>query len=148
MAINPDFRDLFAALNAVEAKYLLVGGYALAVYGVPRYTKDLDIWIEPAPDNAERVQSAMRDFGAPVGMMTLEDLVRPGIVFQIGVDPNRIDLVTAIDGLTFDEAWRSRLMTTYGDQPVSVISRRDLIANKRATGRPQDRVDAEQLEER
>lgn len=112
MAINPDFRDLFAALNAVEAKYLLVGGYALAVYGVPRYTKDLDIWIEPAPDNAERVQSAMRDFGAPVGMMTLEDLVRPGIVFQIGVDPNRIDLVTAIDGLTFDEAWRSRLMTT------------------------------------
>ena len=146
MPVNPDFRDLFAALNAAEARYLLVGGYAVAFHAQPRFTKDLDVWTEPTPENATRVLAALRAFGAPVGDLTAEDLARPGIVFQMGVPPNRIDIVTAIDGVSFAEAWPGRSATTYGDQPVPVIGKADLIRNKRASGRPQDLLDVASLE--
>jgi len=146
MPVNPDFRDLFAALNAAGAEYLLVGGYALAVHAAPRFTKDLDVWVNPTPENAARVHEALRRFGAPLGELRVEDLSSPGVVFQLGVPPNRIDVLTAIDGVSFPEAWPERLETTYGGQRVSVISRRHLVMNKRATGRPQDLLDAETLE--
>lgn len=146
MAINPDFRDLFAALNAAGARYLLVGGYALAVHAVPRYTKDLDVWVAATPENAPLVHKALREFGAPLENVTEADLAAPGLVFQIGVAPNRIDIVTTIDGVDFLDAWPSKMTTTYGDQTIAVIGRTHLIANKRATGRPQDRVDADMLE--
>ena len=146
MAINPDFRDLFAALNEAGASYLLVGGYALAVHAVPRFTKDLDVWVQATPDNARRVMAALRAFGAPLDRVGEEDFAREGIVFQIGVPPNRIDVLTRIDGVTFDEAWPGRLTASYGGQPVAVIGRAHLIANKRATGRAQDALDADQLE--
>jgi hypothetical protein len=147
VAINPDFRDLFAALNAAGSKYLLVGGYALAVQAVPRFTKDLDIWIEPDAENAPRVLDALRQFGAPLSSIAEADLAAPGTVFQIGVPPNRIDLVTSIDGVTFGEAWPSRLAASYGDVPITVLSRAHLIRNKRTVGRPQDLVDAALLED-
>ncbi len=146
VAINPDFRDLFAALNAAGSRYLLVGGYALAVHAIPRFTKDLDVWIEPHADNAARVMDALRQFGAPLSSLSEEDLAAPGTVFQIGVPPNRIDLVTSIDGVTFGEAWSSRVDASYGDAPITVLGRAHLILNKRTVGRPQDLVDAALLE--
>jgi hypothetical protein len=148
VAVNPDFRDLFAALNAASARYLLVGGYALAVHAVPRFTKDLDIWVEPSHDNAARVMDALHAFGAPTEALDDGDLARPGIVFQMGVPPNRIDIVTSIDGVTFGEAWPDRLSTTYGGEQVAVLGRAHLIKNKRSTGRAQDALDADVLERR
>ncbi|HSM92248.1 MAG TPA: nucleotidyl transferase AbiEii/AbiGii toxin family protein [Anaeromyxobacteraceae bacterium] len=146
MPVNPDFRDLFAALNGARAEFLLVGGYALAVHALPRFTKDLDVWVNPTPENAARVLSALKAFGAPLGELTERDLSTPGIVFQMGLPPNRIDILTSIDGVTFGEAWPSRLATEYGGQPLPVIGRAHLVANKRASARPQDLVDADALE--
>lgn len=146
MAVNPDFRDLFAALNAAGARYLLVGGYAVAFHAEPRFTKDLDVWTEPSPANAPRVREALHAFGAPLQDLTIGDLERPDLIFQIGVPPNRIDIVTGIDGVHFDEAWPGRAETTYGDQAIPVIGRSALIRNKRASGRPQDLLDLEILE--
>jgi hypothetical protein len=146
MPVNPDFRDLFAALNAAGAEYLLVGGYALAVHAAPRYTRDLDVWVNPSAENALRVRAALERFGAPMEALAPGDLATPGIVFQIGVQPNRIDVLTAVDGVTFAEAWPERVETRYGDEGVHVIGRRHLVQNKRASGRPQDLVDAELLE--
>jgi hypothetical protein len=145
VAVNPDFRDLFAALNGVQARYLLVGGYAVAFHAEPRFTKDLDIWIDPEAANAALVLEALRVFGAPLQELTHSDLARPGTVFQIGVPPNRIDILTAIDGVLFPEAWPNRARTTYGDQAVPVIGRAQLVQNKRASGRPQDLLDLELL---
>ncbi len=145
MAVNPDFRDLFAALNGVQARYLLVGGYAVAFHGQPRFTKDLDIWTDPEPDNATRTLEALRVFGAPLPQLKQSDLATPGTVFQIGVPPNRIDIITAIDGVLFPEAWLERTGTRYGDQAVPVIGRLHLVQNKRASGRPQDLLDLEML---
>jgi hypothetical protein len=146
VSINPDFRDLFAALNDAGADYLLVGGYALAVHAAPRFTKDLDVWVEPSPANAVRVMAALRAFGAPLDALTEADFTMADIVFQMGLPPNRIDIVTGIDGVAFNEAWPARVSTTYGDQNVPVIGRTHLVVNKRATGRPQDALDADLLE--
>jgi hypothetical protein len=125
--VNPDFKDLFAALNAEGADYLLVSGYAMAVHDEPRFTKDLDVWVNSSASNPSRVHAALGRFGASLGELTMEDLATPGIVFQIGVQPNRIDLLTAIDGVTFEEAWPHRLESTYGAEPVHVIGRRHLV---------------------
>ena len=146
MAVNPDFRDLFAALNAAGARYLLVGGYAVAFHAEPRFTKDLDVWTEPSAVNAARVHEALQAFGAPLQNLMAGDLGRAGLVFQIGVPPNRIDIVTSIDGVEFAEAWPGHAETTYGDQAVPIIGRAELIRNKRASGRPQDLLDLEILE--
>ncbi len=146
MPVNPDFKDLFAALNAAGAKFLLVGGYALAHHGHPRFTRDLDVWVEAEPDNAARVFAALGAFGAPLQDLGREDLEREGLIFQIGVAPNRIDIITSIDGVAFADAWEAREQTSYGGHPVPVLARSHLIANKRASGRPQDLVDLEELE--
>jgi len=145
MSVNPDFRDLFATLNAAQAEFLIVGGYALAVHGVPRFTKDLDVWVRANLDNAQKVWDALDAFGAPLGDLTLRDLSVPGIVFQMGIPPNRIDIITAIDGVEFSEAWAHRDSSSYGDQPCMVIGIDELIRNKEATGRPQDALDAKNL---
>ena len=146
MAVNPDFRDLFAALNAAGARYLLVGGYAVAFHAQPRFTKDLDVWTESSAANAALVHEALRAFGAPLQDLAAADLGRSGLIFQIGVPPNRIDIVTSIDGVEFAEAWPGHAETTYGDQPVPVIGRAELVRNKRASGRPQDLLDLEILD--
>ena len=146
MQPNRDFRDLFAELNGAGAEYLLVGGYALAYHHAPRSTGDLDVWIRCSPDNAKRVHRALASFGAPLGELTVQDLASPGLIFQVGVRPCRIDVLTTIDGVSFDEAWEHRVVTRYGDQAIHVIGRCHLVANKRASGRPQDLLDAETLE--
>jgi hypothetical protein len=146
MQPNRDFRDLFAALNTAGAEYLLVGGYALAYHHAPRSTGDLDVWVRATPENAARVHRALAAFGAPLRDLTEADLATPGILFQVGVPPVRIDVLTAIDGVTFDEAWPERIATRYGDQPIHVIGRRQLVVNKRASGRPRDLLDLAELE--
>jgi hypothetical protein len=151
MPLNPvsqDFRDLLAEFNACGVEYLVVGAHALAAHGHVRATKDLDVWIRPQPENARRVLKALAAFGAPLQDLSEADLSRPGIVFQIGIPPIRIDIVTAIDGVEFDEAWAARMLTRYADQAVAVLSREHLIRNKRAAGRSQDLADIEWLEAR
>jgi hypothetical protein len=144
--MNPDFRELLLAFNAQDVEYLVVGAHALAVYGHVRATKDLDIWVRPDPENAERVLTALTAFGAPLGDLNKDDLSKAGTIFQIGVPPLRIDLITAIDGVDFEEAWPDRFTTTFGGVPVFVISRHHLITNKKTAARLQDLADAERLE--
>lgn len=144
--INPDFRDLFSALNAAEARYLVVGAYAVTFHARPRFTKDLDVWVGRAPDNAARVWQALAAFGAPMAEVRPEDFSRPDTVFQIGVVPNRIDVLTTIEGVEFAPAWERRVRSEYGDQVLWVLSRSDLITNKRALARPQDLEDVRELE--
>jgi len=145
MAVNPDFRDLFASLNGAGAEYLVIGAYALAVHGAPRFTKDLDLWVRPTEENAKRVWSALETFGAPLGNLSLQDLHTPGLVFQMGIAPNRIDLLTAPDGVEFQSAWDHRVPSRYGDQAIAILGKADLILNKQATGRIQDLADIEAL---
>lgn len=127
-------------------RYLLVGGYAVAFHARPRYTKDLDIWVEPTTANARRVWKALAAFGAPLQDVRPEDLTRPEMVLQIGLAPNRIDILTELAGVDFAEAWNRRATTTYGDCTIAVLARADLIRNKRKVGRPQDLIDVEELE--
>jgi hypothetical protein len=144
--MNPDFRDLLAAFNARGVDFLIVGAHALAAHGLVRATKDLDVWIRPALDNAERVLGALADFGAPLQDLTVDDLSKPGLIFQIGVEPIGIDIITAIDGVTFPDAWAQRVSARFSDQQVAVLSREHLLTNKRAAGREQDLLDVKWLE--
>jgi hypothetical protein len=144
--VNPDFRDLLAAFNARGVEFLVVGAHALAAHGLVRATKDLDVWVRPDAANAARVLAALADFGAPLHDLSVDDLSRPGLIFQIGVEPLRIDVITEIDGLTFEEAWPERMHARFANQEVGVLSRRHLLANKRAAAREQDLVDVRWLE--
>jgi hypothetical protein len=144
--MNQDFRDLLAEFNAHHVEYIVVGGHALAAHGFVRATKDFDVWVRPSVANAPRVLAALAAFGAPLHDLSEADLASPGTVFQIGVPPIRIDVITAIDGVNFDEAWPKRLAAPFADQMAPILSRQDLIRNKRAAGRPQDLLDAEWLE--
>ena len=144
--MNPDFLDMLSAFSGEGAEYLLVGAYALAVHGVPRATGDMDLWVRPGPENARRVLAALALFGAPLADLTERDLVTPGTLFQVGIAPRRIDILTAIDGVEFEEAWADRHVTRVGNLDVPVISRRHLIRNKKTVGRPQDLADAARLE--
>ncbi len=146
MKINSDFRDLLCEFNAAEVRYLVVGAYAVFAHAEPRYTKDLDIWVDATPENAPRTLAALRRFGAPLTQVTLNDFAVPGITFQMGVEPNRIDVLTQISSVTFDEAWHAKLETRYGDQPVWLLGRAQLLKNKRAVGRPQDLLDIQKIE--
>ena len=145
--LNADFRDMLSALSDARAEFLLVGAYAVAVHGLVRATADLDIWVRPSEENASRVWRAVARFGAPMGSIREEDFRAPGVVVQIGVAPRRIDLLTSIDGVDFDEAWRDRTVVEIEGLRIPVLSRRHLILNKRAVGRPQDLADAARLEE-
>jgi hypothetical protein len=145
-AVSPDFRDLLSAFNAQSVEFLVVGAHALAAHGYVRATGDLDVWVRPAPDNARRVIAALDSFGAPLEDLTIEDLTRPGTVFQIGVAPIRIDVLTDIDGVGFDEAWADRITARFLDVSVPVLSAAHLIKNKRTVGRAQDVADVEWLE--
>ncbi len=145
--LNPDFRDILSAFLDEGVEFLLVGAYALAVHGHPRATGDLDLWVRPSPENAQRVWRALERFGAPLSQLTLEDLQRPDLIFQIGVAPRRIDVLTSIEGVTFEEAWPARLEVEINGLRIPVIGREHLIQNKKASGRPQDLADAAWLEQ-
>lgn len=143
--MNSDFRDLLLEFNAAGVEFLVVGAHALAAHGHVRATKDLDLWIRPSDTNAPRVLAALTRFGAPLHDLSVTDLSRPGLVFQIGIPPVRIDLITAIDGVLFEDAWPDRMEAVFGTVKVPVLSRHHLIANKSASGRLQDLADIERL---
>lgn len=145
--MNRDFVEMLSALSAAGAEYLVVGAHAMAAHGVPRATGDLDIWIRPSPTNAPRVRDALIQFGAPLHDLTLADLNSPDVVFQIGIPPARIDILTSISGVSFDEAWRRRLEVPMGGLRVPILGREDFLRNKRAVGRPKDLADIALMEE-
>jgi hypothetical protein len=144
--VNQSFKELLLAFNEHNVEYLIVGAHALAAHGHVRATKDLDLWVRPVQSNARKVLQALSYFGAPLGDLTADDLSRKKTIFQIGLPPLRIDIITSIDGVEFTEAWPERVRTSFGDVPAFVISRHHLIANKKTTARTQDLADVEQLE--
>lgn len=144
--MNRNFRDLFAEFNAHGVEYLVVGAHAMAVHGHVRATKDLDVWVRRDAENAQRVLRALAAYGAPTQDVAEADLREPGLVLQIGVHPVRIDILTSIDGVEFDEAWPGRVFTKFAGQPVGVLSKEHLIKNKRSSGRTQHLADIERLE--
>jgi len=135
-------------LSDAGVRYLVVGAHALVYHTEPRYTKDLDIWVEPTQANAARVWKALHQFGAPVVGVTPADFTNPDLVYQIGMEPNRIDVMMGIEGVAFETAWRRRVRTTYGDVRVYTLSRADLIRTKQTAGRPQDLLDLDSLKKR
>lgn len=144
--MNRDFVEMLSALSEAGAEFLVVGAHALAAHGYPRATGDLDLWVRADAANALRVLAGLRRFGSPLFDLSADDLSREGTVFQIGVPPVRIDILTSVSGVTFEEAWPRRATVTLEGIAVGVIGREDLVRNKRATGRPQDLLDATRLE--
>jgi len=145
MAVNPDFRDLLSIFNDEGVEYLVVGAHAVMYYTEPRYTKDIDIWVRPSPENAQRVFRALVTFGAPMAVAEPESFTDPDLAYQIGVARNRIDIIMGVEGIEFEPAWQRRVPTTYGDVPTHVLCKEDVMRSKRAAGRPQDLLDLEKL---
>jgi hypothetical protein len=145
MFVNSDFSDLLRLFNANQVKYLVIGGYALIQYAEPRYTKDLDLWISADATNAQAVYRALREFGAPLADLSAADFAQEGYFYQMGIPPVRVDILMGIPGVVFAEAWPRRMEVDFAGLVVPFISREDLIAAKRAAGRPQDLLDVEQL---
>lgn len=143
---NSDYRDMIECLQREGVEFMLVGGYAVALHGWPRTTFDIDFWIMANPQNAAAVMRALKAFGAPLMDLTEEDFHRPGMVFQIGTEPQRIDILSAVSGVAYEDAVSRALKMEVDGLTLKVISLDDLIANKRASGRPKDIVDAMTLE--
>lgn len=143
-----DARDLLAELQRVGAEFLVVGAHALAAHGIPRATGDFDILVRPTAANARRVLRALIAFGAPVAThgVGVEELTTPGTVYQLGLPPGRIDILTSISGVDFEDAWSGRLVVSVGGTQVAVLGRDALLRNKRASGRPKDLLDVKALE--
>lgn len=146
MPANPDFSELFSTFNDEQVEYLVAGAHAVIFHAEPRYTKDLDIWVRPVPGNASRVYRALSRFGAPLRDVKVEDFHDEDLVYQIGVAPNRIDILMGIAGVSFEEAWEDRVESTYDGIPIRLLGRKTLIRAKKVAGRKQDLLDVERLE--
>ncbi len=144
--LNEDYKEMLQCLADEDAEFIIVGAYAMAAHGYPRATMDIDIWVRPSPDNAQAVLRALRRFGAPLRDLAIEDLVSDDTIFQIGVAPRRIDIITGASGLSFEEAFKHSSRTQIEGLQVRILSLDDLILNKRASGRTKDLADAEALE--
>lgn len=147
--LRPTFRDVLSELFAAQAEFLVVGAFAMSAHQFPRATGDLDIFVRPDPNNAQRVWEALARFGAPLEEynITVEDLSRSGLVFWLGKEPNRIDVMTAIDGVSFEEAWETRIYREVSGVVLPVLSLENLLKNKKSTGRPKDGFDVAWIEE-
>ncbi len=145
MEAQQDFRDLLALFNAHEVDYLIVGAHALAYHGAPRYTGDMDILVRPGPENAHRILKTLEGFGFGSVGLTAEDFTLPDKVIQLGVAPVRVDIVTSITGVSWEEAAAGRVQGNYGDIVVYFIGRKEFIRNKQALGRKKDQADLEAL---
>lgn len=144
--LNQDYKEMLQTLKGHNVDYLLVGAYALAAQGYPRSTIDIDIWVNPTSENSARVYEALAEFGAPLHEINVDTFKYRGVVFQIGVAPRRIDIITEISGgIEFEEAIARSFHVEIDDVSLSILSIKDLIKNKEATGRPKDLVDAENL---
>lgn len=145
--MNRDFLDMLSALKEADVEYMIIGAYAVAAHGQPRATGDLDIWVRASRENAQRTFRALKEFGAPLHDLTTEDLSNDDTVFQIGLPPTRIDILTSISGVGFDRAWRNRIQIEIEGTVAHCIGKRELMENKRATGRPRDLADLAALRE-
>jgi hypothetical protein len=139
--LNPDFKDILSCLNDQEVKFIIVGAYALAAHGLPRATGDIDIWVENSSDNAQKIMRALVRFGAPISGLSEDDFVSRDMIVQLGVEPCRIDLLTSIDGVEFDMAWKNRITITIADMELPVLSKAELLQNKLAANRDKDKSD-------
>ncbi|HZX10339.1 MAG TPA: nucleotidyltransferase [Acidobacteriota bacterium] len=146
MRVEKDYQEFLKLLNKHKVKYCIIGAYAVAFYAKPRYTKDLDIFVEPTVDNAKKILKVLKEFGFGDLSITLDDLTREGNIFQLGYEPVRIDLLTKMEGLEFQEVWTDKVTGDYGSEKVNFIGLDDLIKNKKISGRPSDKVDIELLE--
>lgn len=139
--LNPDFRDILLSLKRAEVEFIVVGAFALASHGRPRATGDIDIFLRNSSNNAERVMKALREFGAPLENISTEDFTSGDNVVQLGVEPRRIDLMTRISGVSFEEAWKNKIAVVVGDLEIFVLSKNDLLVNKKAAKRDKDSGD-------
>jgi len=144
--LNQDYKEMLSILLENKVDFLLVGAYAMAAHGFPRATADLDIFIRPDVENSKKVYNALVDFGAPMDSVTIQDFEKPGTIFQIGVIPRRIDVINEIDGVSYEEADKDKVIVNIEGLKVPIISKSKLIINKRAAGREKDRLDAICLE--
>ena len=145
MQIPSDYKDLLKILNKHKAKYLIVGAYAVTYYTEPCYTKDIDIWIDSSCNNAKKIYSALKEFGAPLKNITLNDLTNENLVYQIGVAPVRVDIIMGLKGLKFDKAWENRTKTTLEDIKVNIVGLEELIKSKKQTKRDRNGKDLDNL---
>jgi hypothetical protein len=145
--LNEDFRDLLLEFADAKVEFVIVGAFAVAYHGVPRATGDMDVFVRPSPENARRVFDGLVRFGAPLASagVTPEDFETPGIVYQIGQPPRRIDVLTEISGVSFDEAWATRRTVQFQGRGIPFIGREELLRNKKAAGRPKDLADLSRL---
>ncbi len=147
MEVHPDFRELLGLFNAHSVEYMIVGGYALAFHGVPRFTGDLDLFVRTTAQNARRILAALDDFGFGSLNLRAEDFSTQDRVIELGVPPVRVDIITSLLGVSWEECWAGRQPGAYGDVAVAFIGRSQFIANKRAMGRQKDLADLEALGE-
>jgi hypothetical protein len=147
MEVQKDFKELLALFNGYKVEYMIVGAYALAYHGVPRFTSDIDIFVRPSPGNAQKIFTALADFGFGAVNLTVDDFQTPDFVVQLGVPPVRIDIITSITGVSWEEADKGKKEGLYGNVPVYFLGREQYIANKRAIGRKKDLADLESLGE-
>ena len=143
--LNQDFREFIQLLNANQVRYLVVGGYAVALHGYPRYTKDMDIWIDMTPENANRIVQALEQFGFGSLGLKQEDFLEEDTIIQLGYPPRRIDVITTLPGVNFNACYGTRKKVVISDVPIDFIDLENLKENKRATGRAQDLADLENL---
>jgi hypothetical protein len=143
--LNEDYREMLQILLGNEVRFLVVGAYALGAHGYPRATGDFDIWVEPSPDNSKRIYTSLAEFGAPLSDISESTFSEEGLIFQIGVAPRRIDIITSIDGVEFTDAYQHRENIDLEDLTIPFLSKDDLIKNKRATGRAKDALDVDYL---
>ncbi len=145
MRVENDFKEFIELLNKNHVKYLVVGGFAIAFHAIPRYTKDIDVLVEPGTENSKKIISVLEQFGFGNIGLSEDSFRQANQIIQLGYPPLRIDLLTSITGVMFETAWENRENGTYGDVPCYFISKEDLIKNKKATGRKQDKADIESL---
>ncbi len=146
--LNEDYKEMLQILLNNEVKFLVVGAYAMGAYGYPRATGDFDIWAEASPDNSRKIYKSLSEFGASLSDITKDTFTKKGIIFQIGVAPRRIDIITHIDGVNFHEAYKSRKSIEIENLSIPFISKENLIKNKQSTGREKDRLDANYLKKK
>ncbi len=147
MQVHSDYEDLFKTLNAYRIKYLVIGAYAVMYYAKPRYTKDIDIWIMPEINDIDKIYEALKKFGAPLKGIKPENFTDRQMILQIGIAPVRIDILLKVPGISFPSAWRRKKRIRYGQTPIYILGKKDLIATKKEAGRPQDKIDLEYLKD-
>ena len=145
MDISQDFKEFIQLLNINKVEYLVVGGYAVAIHGYPRNTGDIDFWVKPTKENAERIVKTLIDFSFGSVDVSVQDFIPPNAIVQLGFPPNRIDLLTGVTGLAFDECWKEKKEIALEEEKINFISLHHLKINKKATGRDQDKIDLKNL---